>query len=76
MYYEIGISNRPDIEELATRPFKDKTALISITDYDDKYAELENKPGYLLQIKFDDVDNDIFLDLQGKVLTEEKHKDI
>ena len=73
---KIGILNRPDIEALAMKPFKEKTALISITDYDDEYAELENKPEYLLQIKFDDVDNDIFLDLQGKVLPEEKHKDI
>ena len=45
---KIGILNRPDIEELATRPFKEKTALISITDYDDEYAELEFKPEYLL----------------------------
>lgn len=73
---KIGILNRPDIEELATRPFKEKTALISITDYDDVFAELENKPEYLFQIKFDDVDNDIFLDLQGKTLPKEKHKDI
>ena len=55
---KIGILNRPDIEALATRPFKEKTALISITDYDDVFAELENKPEYLFQIKFDDVDND------------------
>ena len=73
---KIGILNRPDIEALATRPFKEKTALISITDYDDEYAELEYTPEYLFQIKFDDVDNDIFLDLQGKILPEEKHKDI
>ena len=45
---KIGILNRPDIEELATRPFKEKTALISITDYDDEYAELQYKPEYLL----------------------------
>ena len=73
---KIGILNRPDIEELALRPFKDKTALISITDYDDEYAELENKPEYLLQIKFDDVDNDIFLDMQGNLLPKEKHESI
>lgn len=72
----IGILNRPDIEELATRPFKDITALISITDFDDEYAELENKPEHLLQIKFDDVDNDIFLDMQGNLLPKEKHESI
>lgn len=69
---KIGIVNRPDIEERAKRPFKKKTALISITDYDECYAELENKPEYLLQLKFDDVDNDIFLDMHGKTLSAEK----
>ena len=73
---KIGILNRPDIEELATRPFKEKTALISITDYDDEYAELQYRPEYLLQIKFDDVDNDIFLDLQGNLLPKEKHESV
>ena len=73
---KIEILNRLDVQEISRKPFKEKTALISITDYDDEYAELEFKPEYLLQIKFDDVDNDIFLDLQGKALPEEKHKDI
>ena len=73
---KIVILNRPDIEELSLKPFKEGTALISITDYDENYAELEYKPENLLQIRFDDVDNDIFLDLQGNVLPEEKHKDI
>jgi len=73
---KIGIVNRLDIQEISKKPFKEKTALISITDYDEDFAELENKPEYLLQIKFDDVDNDIFLDLQGRLLPEEKHRSI
>lgn len=73
---KIRIVNRPDIEERALRPFKDKTALISITDADDDFAELEYKPDFLLQIKFDDVDNDIFLDMQGNLLPESQHKTI
>lgn len=73
---KIGIVNRFDIEELATKSFEEKTALISITDYDEDFAKLENKPEYLLQIKFNDVDNDIFLDMQGKLLPEEQHESI
>ena len=73
---KIGIFNRPDIEELAQSPFKEKTALISMTDYDDENAELENNPEYLLRLKFDDVDNDIFLDMQGNVIPKEKHESI
>lgn len=71
---QIVIVNRPDIEERAKRPFKEKTALISITDFDDDFAELEYAPEYLLQIKFDDVDNDIFLDMCGNPLPPEKCK--
>ena len=73
---KIGILNRPDIEELALRPFKEKTALISITDYDEEFAELENEPDFLFQVKFDDVDNDIFLDMQGNLLPEKQHEGI
>ena len=73
---KIGILNRPDIEELALKPFKEKTALISITDYEKEYAELENKPDFLFQIKFDDVDNDIFLDMQGNLLPEKQYESI
>lgn len=73
---KIGILSRPDIEELALKPFKDKTALISITNHDDDYPILQNRPEYLFQIKFDDVDNDIFLDTQGNLLPKEKHQSI
>ena len=71
---EIKITNRADIYEMAKKPFEKATALISIADYDDDFVKLDNKPDYLLQIGFDDVDNDIFLDLNGKLLPEEKHK--
>ena len=73
---EIKILSRQDIEELALMPFEDKTALISITDFDEDYAELENEPEFLLQIRFDDVDNDIFLDFHGKLLPKEEHESI
>ena len=54
----IYITNRYDIEETARRPFPANTALISITDADYDFAELNNKPQELLQMKFDDVDAD------------------
>lgn len=67
---KILIRNRKTIEKMASLPFKNETAVISITDYGFDFAELLNKPNYLLQIAFDDVDNDIFLDELGRTPTE------
>ena len=46
-------------------PFVEKMAIISITDYGYDFAELKNKPHYLLQLAFDDVDGDVFIDEFG-----------
>lgn len=59
---KIKIMSRNGIERLSQSPFTDKTALISITDVGQDFAKLTHKPDYLLQVAFDDVDNDIFLD--------------
>ena len=67
---EIKIKSRKDIEKIALNPFRSKTALISITDYEYKFAELKNKPYYILQLAFDDVDNDVFEDEIGRIPTE------
>ena len=56
------IKSRATIEEVAKKPFPERTALISITDYGCDFADLKHKPDYLLQLAFDDVDADIFLD--------------
>lgn len=64
------IKNREQIEELSKAPFSDKVALVSITDYGCDFAELKHKPAYLLQLAFDDVDNDVFEDELGDKFTE------
>lgn len=73
---KILIKNRLEIETLAQNPFEQCTALISITDYDYDFAELKNKPQYLLQLAFDDVDNDVFedeADLPRHLIEEKYH---
>lgn len=69
---KIFIKSRNDIEIMASKPFKPKTALISITDYDLDFAELKYNPDYILQLAFDDVDNDIFIDELGRKPTNDE----
>ncbi len=59
---KIQIFNRERIERLSEKGFLQKTAVISITDADLEPVRLKNKPDYLLQLKFNDVDNDVFID--------------
>lgn len=73
---EIKIMSREAIEDLAKKPFDKKTAVISITDTDYYFAELKYNPVELLQIAFDDVDNDIFEDELGRAPTEEERIEI
>lgn len=58
----IKIMSRDAIEIFCEHPFVEKIALISITDYGYDFVELKNKPQYLLQLAFDDVDSDVFID--------------
>ena len=69
---KVLIKSRNDIEIMASKPFKQKTALISITDYDWNFAELKYNPDYLLQLAFDDVDNDVFKDELGREPTNDE----
>ena len=62
---EILIKSRAEIEKMIFSP---KTAVISITDANWTFAEFKHQPDYLLQLAFDDVDNDIF---EGEIPTEE-----
>lgn len=73
---KIQIRSRARIEELALKPFAERTALISITDYGYGFAELRNKPDHLLQLAFNDIDNDVFLDELGRKPTEEERINI
>lgn len=73
---EIAIFNRDQIEMLSQGGFAPHTALISITDAGWQYAELDGKPEFLLQVAFDDVDNDVFVDELGRTPTEEERSRI
>lgn len=68
---KIIIKSRDEIQKMACRPLDPKTALISIADYGWRFAELKNKPDFLLQLAFDDVDNDIFYDELGRMPEQE-----
>ena len=73
---EVAIFNREQIETLSQGGFAAYTALISITDAGWQFADLENKPEFLLQLTFDDVDNDVFVDELGRTPTEDERKRI
>ena len=71
---KIIIKSRKDIERMSQTQFDKHTALISITDSGCEFATLKYKPDYLLQLAFDDVDNDIFLDELGHIPPVEERK--
>ena len=64
------------MEKIALKEYEKSIALISITDVGWSFAELKNKPKYLLQLEFDDVDNDVFIDELGRMPTEDERKKI
>jgi len=73
---EVAILNREQIETLSQGGFAAHTALISITDAGWQFADLENKPEFLLQLAFDDVDNDVFVDELGRTPTADERRQI
>lgn len=52
------ILSRAEIERMAAAPFPMGTALISISDVGCEPASLAHAPSFLLQLAFDDVDNE------------------
>ena len=60
---KIEIESRERIWKRAIEPFPARTALISISDPDNDFVALKNKPKYLLQLKFDDVSVDDIEDI-------------
>ena len=70
------ITSRQGIEALAQEPFALKTAVISIADANDNFAELGNKPEHLLQLHFNDIDADVFKDELGRKPTDAEIKEI
>ena len=73
---KIVIKSRQDIEQMSQTHFPKNTALISITDADCVFAELVNQPEYLLQVAFDDIDNDVFVDELGRTPNDEERRTI
>lgn len=59
----IEIESRASLEKRATLPFPPNTALICITDCDNTFAELKNRPDFLFQVRFDDMSIDVFRDM-------------
>ena len=66
------IKSRKDIEKMSQKPFPEHTALISITDAEGDFATLAYKPEYILQLAFNDVDNDVLVDEVGYDCTDEE----
>lgn len=69
---KILIKSRSEIEAISQTHFQAHTALISISDTDCAFATLTNQPEYLLQVAFDDIDNDVFVDELGRKPSEEE----
>lgn len=66
----IIICSRSSIEH---KVLPDNTAVISIADFGDDFAVLKSPPSALLQLSFNDVDNDIFIDELGDDIAEKYH---
>ena len=73
---KISILSREKIEKFSKNAFPNNTAVISISDHDVEFAELKNKPDFLLQLGFDDVDNDVFIDEIGRIPEGEERREI
>ena len=68
------IKSRKDIEKMSQKPFSEHTVLISITDAEGDYATLAYKPEHILQVAFNDIDNDVLIDEVGYAPTEEERQ--
>ena len=68
--------SRRAIEKYCENPMIEDTAIISITDFNGSFAQLKNPPKHLLQLAFDDVDNDVMVDELGRQPTEVERKQI
>ncbi len=73
---KIRILSRQAIEKLAETHLPERTALISITDHNCEFARLKHKPDFLLQLAFDDIDGDVFVDELGRKPTDEERQSI
>ena len=72
---KILIRSRERIQKMSQTPFC-ATALISICDVGDAAVNLYNSPQYILNVAFNDVDNDIMVDDLRRPATEDERVDI
>ncbi len=63
----IEIASRKSIESRAQQPFMAGTALISCFDDELEPVNLENLPGYMLQLQFNDVGIEDFMDFDNSI---------
>ena len=68
--------SRKAIEKYCAVPLAESTAVISICDSGDSFASLLFKPEHLLQLSFDDVDSDVFVDIFGEDYRSQDTSDI
>ena len=74
---KIRIMSRRKIEDFCLNPMQEQTALISITDFDNTFANLKHKPQFLLQLMFDDVPvGDGFVEEEGRKLSQKEIIDL
>lgn len=66
---KIQIMSRTQIEEFSIKGFQPSTMVISIRDCATETADLKSMPKFLLQLAFNDVNGDIFLDAFGNPLS-------
>ncbi|MBQ4550619.1 MAG: hypothetical protein IJA49_05970, partial [Oscillospiraceae bacterium] len=62
----VEIMGREALMELAKEPFPEGTSIISITNAEDETVMLDNQPDRMIQLKFDDVSDEIFEELLGR----------
>ena len=72
LYDENKNNEQTSYREVYRRTDGERTAIISITDFNGEFAKLINTPRWLHQVSFDDVDNDVMIDEVGGKPTEEK----
>ena len=58
----VDIMSREALEKFSLTPFPERTAVISITDFDDIPVALTHAPGSILRLEFDDVYTDCITD--------------
>lgn len=63
---KVKILNKQQLEKISSKPFVERTAIISIADYDKKFPILQNQPTYLYQVRFNDIEES---DIDNKLVS-------